>query len=48
MARLQRAGIDYEKRTVPDSGVRQVFFHIACGIRIEVGFPARAAAGKEA
>ena len=39
MARLDGAGIDYEKRTVPGSGVRQVFFRIAHGIRIEVGFP---------
>ena len=38
IGRLRSAGIDYEKRTVPGSGVRQVFFHIAHGIRIEVDF----------
>ncbi len=42
IGRLNRAGIDYEKRTVPGSGVRQVFFHIPHGIRIEVGFPPQA------
>ena len=40
--RLVRAGIGYEKHTVPGSGVRQVFFHIAHGIRIEVDFPPQA------
>ena len=43
IGRLNRAGIDYERRTVPGSGVRQVFFHIAHGIRIEVDFPPQAA-----
>ena len=38
IGRLDRAGIDYQERTVPGSGARQVFFHIALGIRIEVGF----------
>lgn len=42
--RLDGAGIGYEFSTVPDSGVRQVFFHIALGIRIEVDFPPQAAA----
>ncbi len=47
IGRLESAGIGYDLRTVPGSGVRQVFFHIACGIRIEVDF-APQAGGREA
>lgn len=47
IARLDDAGIDYESRTVPGSGARQVFFHIPCGIRIEVGFAPKAAGGED-
>lgn len=43
IARLERAGIGYDKRIVPGSGVRQVFFRIPHGIRIEVNFTPEAA-----
>ena len=47
IGRLSRAGIGYEEHTVPGSGVRQVFFHIAHGIRIEVDFPPQAPSEKD-
>ena len=38
IARLERAGIGYDLCTFPGSGMRQLFFHIPHGIRIEVDF----------
>jgi len=38
LSRLDQRAIEYDLRTVPGSGVRQVFFKITHDVRIEVGF----------
>ncbi len=43
IARLEKAGIAHEKRAITGSGVRQVFFRISHGIKIEVDFAPEAA-----
>ncbi len=38
--RLRERGVDYELRTVPGSGLRQVFVHDPDGVKIELNFAA--------
>lgn len=38
--RLQRAGLEYRERTVPDLGLHQVFVEDPSGVTIELNFPA--------
>ncbi len=37
--RLRGIGMDYQERTVPGIGQRQIFLHDPNGIRIELNFP---------
>lgn len=38
VSRLEKDGIEFDPRVVPDSGIRQVFFNINHGIMVEVDF----------
>jgi catechol 2,3-dioxygenase-like lactoylglutathione lyase family enzyme len=44
-ARLERLGVAYRERTVPDLGLHQVFFEDPSAVTIELNYPAQEAQG---
>jgi catechol 2,3-dioxygenase-like lactoylglutathione lyase family enzyme len=46
--RLNSAGLEYRERTVPSLGLHQVFIEEPSGITIELNFPAKEAAMRDA